>query len=67
MVARPVVDGLPGRVYSLDIHEAEGRRWWERLDGRLTPTFVVFDGRGEVAYRTDGRAPDPARAGPLLR
>lgn len=60
------MSGLPGRIYRLDVTGPEGRHWWERLGGRLTPLFVILDGEGEVVYRAEGRPPEPGRVRRLL-
>ncbi|MYB77215.1 MAG: hypothetical protein F4X83_08995 [Chloroflexi bacterium] len=59
-MARPIVDGVERdlgdavRVIRLNRHTPAGRAITARLGLHLVPSFVVFDGQGEVRLRKDG-------------
>jgi thioredoxin-related protein len=59
-MAKPIVDGLErelegqARVVRLDVLSTVGRRVAQRHDVRSIPTFLVFDGRGNLIDRQVG-------------
>jgi hypothetical protein len=66
MAAKPVVDGIEREhsrvlaVVRLNVQDAAGRAWAERLQVVFTPTFLFFDAGGREVWRSVG-AIDPAR------
>lgn len=64
MAARPLIDRIEREhagqlvVIRLNVQEAAGHTFAERIGLRATPTFVFFDSRGEEKWRTIG-AVDP--------
>jgi len=53
-VAKPIVDGLENdlqgraRVMRLNVLDSVGMNAARRFEVRAVPTFIVFDGQGEV-------------------
>ena len=60
-MAKPVVDrleqewGSQAKVVRLDVYSGLGQAAGNRYGIRAIPTFILFDGRGNVSYREVGR------------
>ena len=60
-MAKPIVDGIErdlaatAKVFRLSRHSPAGNAFAARLGLRMVPSFVVFDGQGEVRLRKDGQ------------
>jgi thiol-disulfide isomerase/thioredoxin len=68
--AKPVVDSIARqhpdlRVIRVDILQPVGQKLADRYQSRVTPTFLFFDGDGQVLLRTYG-AVDPQAINRLL-
>jgi hypothetical protein len=65
MAIKPVVDGIEqehlGRlvVVRVNVQDPAGKILGDRYDSVFTPTFLLFDSEGEIAWRGVG-AIDPA-------
>ena len=64
LAAKPAVDGREHELESeavflrIDVGDEVGQLVARRYGVRLTPTFIVFDDNGDVAYRKGGGFPD---------
>jgi len=71
MAAKPIVDGIERehgaklKVIRLNIQEQAGKELATRFGFHYTPTFVLFDGEGDVIGRWAG-AIDPGQVRSLL-
>ncbi len=67
MRAEPIVNGLERewagsvQVVQINIQSDANRDMVERLNARFTPTFVLFDARGQEVWRSVGSI-NPAEA-----
>jgi hypothetical protein len=52
-------------VVRMEVQDAAARPWLERFAFRLTPTFVLLDGRGREVWRSVGSI-DAARVAAAL-
>jgi thioredoxin-related protein len=63
MAAEPIVDGIEedlrgfAHVLRIDIATPLGRELVGRYGLDLTPTFILFDARGQIVSRLSGVAP----------
>jgi hypothetical protein len=59
---RPIVDGLErdwqtGRVLRLEFTEPAVRTFGQQIGFEMTPTFVLYDGKGQELQRWVGSPP----------